>query len=124
MGSDNPTGADNQQETAESLELDAQWVVGFVDGEGCFSVSIHRNPCLRSTRNWQMQAVFQVYEHQAHRGVLEAMIRFFGCGAVRAKGPKSSVLTFVVERRTDLEPTGDPVLRAPAARRQGPGLPG
>ena len=26
------------------LELDPRWVVGFVDGEGCFSVSIHRNP--------------------------------------------------------------------------------
>ena len=39
MSSDNLTGADNQQETAESLELDAQWVVGFVDGEGCFSVA-------------------------------------------------------------------------------------
>jgi hypothetical protein len=36
MGSDNPTGADNQQETEIPLELDAPWVVGFVDGEGCF----------------------------------------------------------------------------------------
>src|SRR2546421_10950357 len=103
MSSDNPTGADNQQETAESLELDAQWVVGFVDGEGCFSVSIHRNPHIRSTGNWQMQPVFQVYQHHAHRVVLEAMIGFFGCGTVRAKGPKSSVMTYVVERRADLE---------------------
>ena len=40
MGSDNPSGADNQQETASSmLELDPLWVTGFVDGEGCFSVS-------------------------------------------------------------------------------------
>ena len=51
MSSDNPTGAVNQQETAESLELDAQWVVGFVDGEGCFNVSLHRNPFIRSTAN-------------------------------------------------------------------------
>ena len=47
MGSDNVTSGDNQQETARPrLELDPQWVVGFVDGEGCFSVSIHRNPQL------------------------------------------------------------------------------
>ena len=103
MSSDNPTGADNQQETAESLELDAHWVVGFVDGEGCFSVSIHRNPFIRSTGNWQLQAVFQVYQHHAHRAVLEALIPFFGCGVIRAKGPKSSVLTYAVSRRLDLE---------------------
>ena len=103
MSSDNPSGAVNQQETAESLELDAQWVVGFVDGEGCFSVSLHRNPFIRSTGNWQIQAVFQVYQHQAYRAVLEALIPFFGCGVIRAKGPKSSVLTYAVSKRADLE---------------------
>src|SRR3979409_1233361 len=103
MRSDNPTGADNQQETAESLELDAQWVVGFVDGEGCFNVSLHRNPFIRSTGHWQIQAVFQVYQHQAHREVPETLIPFFGFGGIRAKGPKSSVLTYAVSRRLDLE---------------------
>ena len=64
MSSDNPSGADNQQETAESLELDDRWVAGFVDGEGCFSISFHRNPFIRATRNWQIQPVFQVSQHQ------------------------------------------------------------
>ena len=39
MGSDNPSGADNQQERPGFEE----WVVGFVDGEGCFSISVVRN---------------------------------------------------------------------------------
>ena len=52
VDSDNPSGADNQQETATPrLELDAGWVVGFVDGEGCFSVSIHHNPRF-AKRTW------------------------------------------------------------------------
>jgi hypothetical protein len=38
MGSDNPSGADNQQ---ERLKL-CGWTVGFVDGEGCFSCSISK----------------------------------------------------------------------------------
>jgi hypothetical protein len=39
MGSENPSGADNQQETASPcLVLDPHWLAGFVDGEGCFSV--------------------------------------------------------------------------------------
>jgi hypothetical protein len=61
VSSDNPTGADNQQETIKPrIELDPSWVVGFVDGEGCFSVSIHKNPYVRRTRGWQVNPVFQV----------------------------------------------------------------
>ena len=103
MSSDNPTGGDNQQETAESLELDARWIVGFVDGEGCFSVALHRNPYIKATGHWQLQPVFQVYQHNAHRAVLEALVTFFGCGRISAKGPKSSVLTYAVSSRDELE---------------------
>jgi hypothetical protein len=68
MDSDNPSGGDDQQETAaDSSRLDPFWVVGFVDGEGCFSVSIHRNPGVRRTRGWQLNTVFQVSQHEASR---------------------------------------------------------
>src|SRR5262245_62554919 len=103
MSSDNPTGADNQQETTHSLELDARWVVGFVDGEGCFSVSLHRNPFIRSTGHWQIQAVFHVYQHRAHRAVLAVFIRFFGCGLIRPTSEKSSVMTHTLRHTTDIE---------------------
>jgi hypothetical protein len=97
MGSENPTGADNQQETVRStLDFDPWWVVGFVDGEGCFSVSIHRNAFVRSTRGWQLLPVFHVYQHERYRGVLEQLVQVFGCGHVRSKGPNSSVLTYAV----------------------------
>ena len=102
VSSDNPTGADNQQETA-NIPLAPQWIIGFVDGEGCFCVSIHRNPYVRQTRGWQLHPVFQVYQHERHRAVLEELRAFFGCGTIRAKGPKSSVLTFAVDGLRDLE---------------------
>ena len=44
-----------------------------------------------------------MYQHCAHRAVLEALIPFFGCGVIRAKGPKTSVLTYAVSRPADLE---------------------
>jgi hypothetical protein len=34
--------------------------------------------------------------------VLEELQRFFGCGVVRPKGPSSSVLTYSVQRRSEL----------------------
>ncbi len=104
MSSENPSGADNQQETTRSRrELDPLWVVGFVDGEGCFSVSIHKNPNARSTGGWQLHPVFHVYQHERHREVLEELISFFGCGRIRSKGPYSSVQTYAVDAVRDIE---------------------
>jgi hypothetical protein len=99
MSSDNPSGADDQQETAGSstLDLDPLWVVGFVDGEGCFSVSVHRNSNARSTGGWQLHPVFHVYQHERYREVLEDLVKLFGCGRLRSKGPNSKVWSFAVD---------------------------
>ena len=75
MESENPSGADDQQETASSCNvLDPNWIVGFVDGEGCFSVSVHRSSMMHRHGGWQLQPVFHIYQHGDHRDVLEAMI--------------------------------------------------
>ena len=103
MISDNPSGGDNQQETSGTNRLHAHWVVGFVDGEGCFSVSIHRNPHVRRTRGWQINPVFQVSQHMAHRAILEELVMFFSCGKVRTKGSGSAVHVYAVDRLVDLE---------------------
>ena len=80
------------------------WVVGFIDGEGCFCVSVHRNPaCAKRTKGWQLHPVFQAYQHHRHRLVLEGMQHFFACGRIRPKGPRSSVLTYAVDSLVDLE---------------------
>jgi hypothetical protein len=104
MDSENPSGADNQQETASPcFVLDPNWIVGFVDGEGCFSVSVHRSSMMHRQRGWQLQPVFHIYQHHDHRDVLEAMIPVFGCGRIRPKGPNSNVWTFAVDGLSRLE---------------------
>ena len=105
VSSENPSGADNQQETADhsTLELDPLRVVGFVDGEGCFSVSVHRNANARSTGGWQLHPVFHVYQHERYRAVLEALGTVFGCGRLRPKGPNAAVWTFAVDGLVALE---------------------
>jgi hypothetical protein len=95
VNSDNPSSADNQQETG-LVGIDPWWVVGFVDGEGCFSVSIHANRLARPTSGWHVQPTFQVSQHIDHIKTLEALTSFFGCGAVRLKGPNSAVAVYAV----------------------------
>ncbi len=102
MSSDNPSGADNQQETKATRQaLDPGWIVGFVDGEGCFSVAIHRNRNATRNGGWQLTPTFQVYQHESKRDVLEEIAAFYGCGAIYAKGPNSKVLTYSVSSLRD-----------------------
>jgi|HubBroStandDraft_6_1064221.scaffolds.fasta_scaffold1278430_1 hypothetical protein len=104
MDSENSTGADNQQETSKPrVPLDPNWIAGFVDGEGCFSVSVHRSPLMQRHGGWQLQAAFQVYQHRDYNDVLEALRTHFRCGYVRSKGPRSDVLTYSVWALRDLE---------------------
>ena len=70
------SGADNQQERP-GFE---QWIVGFVDGEGCFSVPIFRQRTARL--GWQCQPELAVVQATPSASVLHELQRYFGCGRV------------------------------------------
>jgi hypothetical protein len=63
------------------MKLDAQWVVGFVDGEGCFFVGI--NPHQEMTTGYQVLPEFTVVQHKRDIQLLYALKDFFNCGVVR-----------------------------------------
>ena len=63
------------------MKLDAQWVTGFVDGEGCFYVGI--NPHQEMTAGFQVLPEFTVVQHERDAQLLHALKDFFGCGVVR-----------------------------------------
>lgn len=65
------------------MKLEAQWVVGFVDGEGCFYVDIHPHP--EMSAGYQVLPEFAVVQHERDVQVLYALKAFFGCGVVRRK---------------------------------------
>ena len=66
---------------SRSMKLDAQWVVGFVDGEGCFFVGINPHPDM--TAGYQVLPEFTVVQHERDVQLLFALKNFFGCGVVR-----------------------------------------
>ena len=100
MGSENPSGAVNQQERP-GFE---QWVVGFVDGEGCFSISVVRNTGCRL--GWQVQHEFSVTQASPSEPALEELIEFFGCGSIienhRSDNHRYPLMRYAVKRRSDL----------------------
>ncbi len=63
------------------MNLEAQWIVGFVDGEGCFHVGISSH--LEMTRKVQILPEFTVVQHKDDVQVLNALKKYFGCGVVR-----------------------------------------
>lgn len=63
------------------LPLDPWWIVGFVDGEGCFSVDVIENQTM--TLGYQVQANFSVTQGVKSQNVLEAIQMHFGCGQIQ-----------------------------------------
>ena len=100
-GSDNVTGADNQQ---ERLRV-AGWITGFVDGEGCFAVPMHRNPT--SSVGWQVQPQFVVVQSASSVRALEVLRDYFGCGRInvnaRRDNHREPLYRYIVRRFADLD---------------------
>ena len=67
--------ADNQQE-----RLDAWWISGFVDGEGCFHVSINKSS--KMSVGWQVLPEFRIVQHKRDESLLKELQQFFGAGKV------------------------------------------
>lgn len=63
------------------MELNQDWICGFVDGEGCFHVSITRHP--EMTLGYQVLPEFTVVQHERDKQILYALKEFFKCGVVR-----------------------------------------
>jgi hypothetical protein len=98
--SDNASSAENQQ---ERLIADG-WIVGFVDGDGCFSCPIQRNSSM--TLGWQVQPRFVVVQGASSENVFEDLARYFGCGRVyrnrRGDNHREDLCVYSVYRLGDL----------------------
>ena len=67
---------ENQQERLKTIG----WIIGYVDGEGCFSVSIFRNKTTKF--GWQVFPEFVIAQELKSKKSLETIQKYFGCGKV------------------------------------------
>jgi LAGLIDADG endonuclease len=105
--SDNVTGdAENQQERL----VRCGWIVGFVDGEGCFSIGFVRQDGGGSRTGyrtgWQVTHEFVVTQGARSVPCLHELREFFGVGQVlenkRYDNHREHLYRYVVRRRQDL----------------------
>ena len=110
------TGAENQQERLIEFR---GWVIGFVDGEGCFSIGFVRQP-RRPDRNgyrtgFQVTHEFVVTQGEQSLSSLYELRDFFGVGQVivnrRYDNHREHLHRYVVRRRDELLETVIPFFR-------------
>jgi hypothetical protein len=73
--------SETSRSVSSQRKLEAQWIVGFVDGEGCFFVGINPQPEMKT--GYQVLPEFTVVQHERDVQILHALKSFFGCGVVR-----------------------------------------
>jgi len=109
-------GAENQQERLIQLG----WVLGFVDGEGCFSIGFVRQPSRPGRAGYrtgyQVSHEFAVTQGAKSLACLDELVQFFGVGSVianrRYDNHTEHLYRYVVRRRTDLIETIVPFFRS------------
>ena len=98
--SNNQSLADNQQG-----RLDPWYIVGFTDGEGCFSISIFRNKTTRL--GFQVFPKFVLTQGAKSVEVLHAIQSYFGCGNVyrnsRTDNHREDLYRYCVRSILDLQ---------------------
>jgi len=68
--SKNVASTDNQQERVpKDVENLNYYLAGFVDGEGCFTISIRKHPT-KTRFGWTIDPFFQVYQHKDNSRIL------------------------------------------------------
>jgi hypothetical protein len=108
--------AENQQERLIEFR---GWVIGFVDGEGCFSIGFVRQPARASRSGYktgfQVSHEFAVTQGASGVACLQDLREFFGVGHVipnrRYDNHREHMYRYAARRRTDLVKTIIPFFR-------------
>jgi len=76
------------------------YILGFVDAEGCFSVSLKKQDTTRF--GWVLDPLFQVTQHKSNRSVLEQIKKELVCGRIVEKPGQKDTLIYLVDNRRQL----------------------
>ena len=72
--------------------LTPNWVTGFTDAEGCFSVILTKLPTIRK---WRIIVSFEINLHSKDISVLYKIKDFFGVGSINSRNNKIKIFVFI-----------------------------
>ena len=67
--------------TPASLRNIPEYISGYVDGEGCFTVTFNKRA--KAKLGWELRPSFSVSQNEDRRQVLDIIQKYFGCGHIR-----------------------------------------
>ena len=76
------------------------YLLGFVDGEVCFHISIKNQKSAKM--RWVLDPIFHVTQHKNSVEILYHIQRFLGCGKVKKKYGQPDTMLFSVESRREI----------------------
>ena len=92
-----------------SREFLSAYISGYIDGEGCFTVSI--SPRAKLAVGWEVRPSLSVSQNGDRAEVLQLIRAHFGCGSIRPDR-SDKTLKWETRRLEDNPRAGDPALRA------------
>jgi hypothetical protein len=75
------------------------WLVGFVDGEGCFYVKIKKNS---SKLGSQVSLVFSLIQHSRDEILFNMILKYLGCGVIEKATTRPNEVKYVIYKFGDI----------------------
>jgi len=84
--------------STSSPALNPWFITGFIDGEGCFSITIFKSNTHKT--GWQIKLEFKLNLHEKDKALLEQLQNYFSVGQIFKQGPEN--IRFIVQSVKDL----------------------
>lgn len=79
-----------------NININPYWVVGFTDGEGCFSISITKSSSVKiGFKSSQLR--FRITQHSVDLLLMQSLIKFWGCGKVFERHTENKVDLHIIK---------------------------
>jgi len=84
--------------TNNNDKLDPNWITGFSDAEGCFTVIISKR---KDTLNWRVSVSFEINLHIKDIEILHKIKNYFGVGSIITR-PNKNLCVYRLTKIKDL----------------------
>jgi hypothetical protein len=82
------------------INIEPYWLSGFVNGDGCFSITIYKD---KTKTGFTPKLTFQITQHSKDTVLMNSLINFFNCGLIKQKSVLKPAVDFTVTKFIDID---------------------